>query len=75
MATSVQLITVPKGTRVAKCPRGCGMEIYWVEAPRSGGKGTVRIPVECSVLGGAEPDSLSSGRGVNHFNLCDTENE
>jgi hypothetical protein len=71
----LSIITVPAGTEAAQCPRGCGMEIYWVERRRATGPGTVRIPIECGVLGGATPDSLSCGRGVNHFELCESEDE
>jgi hypothetical protein len=28
------------------------------------------VPVDCDVKGGSAPDSLSDGRGVNHFQTC-----
>ena len=36
---------------------------------------TVRIPVDCAVPGGSEPDSMSDGKGVNHFTTCDDSND
>lgn len=72
---SARIETVPAGTEAKKCPRGCGIEVYWIERKRADGHGTVRIPIECGVIGGATPDSLRSGRGVNHFALCDVEGE
>lgn len=66
-----QLLIVPKGTDAAKCPRGCGATVYWIEKPRGDGKkGIVRVPVDTSTRDGSEPDSMSPGRGVNHFTLC-----
>lgn len=72
----VELITVPKGSRGSQC-RGpnCRKTIYWVERPKMR-KGqpvpgqTARVPVDCDVDGGSSPDSLSEGRGVNHFTNC-----
>ena len=71
-----ELITVPAGTKPARC-RGesCGETIYYVERPKMR-KGqpvpgqTSRIPVHCDVSGGSTPDSLTDGKGVNHFTDC-----
>lgn len=73
---SEDLIPVPAGARPSRC-RGenCGRTIYYVERPKMR-KGqpvpgqTARIPVDCDVPGGSSPDSLSEGRGVNHFTNC-----
>lgn len=72
----VEFITVPAGTKESRCrAASCRAPIYWVERPRMS-KGqpvpgqTSRVPVDCSVLGGDAPDSLTSGRGVNHFTTC-----
>lgn len=73
----MRLLDVPKGTPASKC-RGstCGMTIYWIECARAGRRnGTRRVPVDCSVPGGAEPDSLSPGRGANHFETCPDREE
>ena len=75
MGTGAQFLTVPAGTSWSKCPRRCGAEVYWIERKRESGVWTVRIPVDCAVMGGSSPDGLSSGRGVNHFSLCDAEDE
>lgn len=72
----IQWETVPKGTEAATCrghkrPGGtCKATIYYVERPRKGKPGTARVPVDCSVPGGSTPDSLSDGKGVNHFTNC-----
>lgn len=63
--------TIPKGTEPARCPRGCGMTVFWIEQKRAGhAHGVARIPVDTSPIDGAEPDSWSDGRGVNHFVAC-----
>lgn len=76
-----EMIVVPKGSRPGRC-RGetCGRtDIYFVERRSTAKKyaklperqrPTVRIPVDCAVDGGAEPDSLSDGLGVSHFETC-----
>jgi hypothetical protein len=68
---------VPKGTQASICsghrkPGGsCKARIFWIERPRAGKKpGMARVPVDCDVQDGSEPDSLSDGRGVNHFTTC-----
>ena len=74
--SNTDFIAVPKGTRPARC-RGanCGATIYYVERPKMR-KGepvpgqTARIPVHCDVDGGATPDDVTDGRGVNHFTDC-----
>lgn len=80
MATA-ELIVVPKGTKQSRCGGAtCGRtDIYWVERRSTAKKyaakpeqqrPTVRLPVDCAVEGGQEPDSLQDGRGVNHFSTC-----
>lgn len=64
-------IVIPKGTREQRCPRGCGTPVWWVEVKR--GFKTYRIPVDPSGPEGQEPDSLSAGRGVNHFTVCEVQ--
>lgn len=67
---------VPKGTSPSTCKgEDCGAMIYWVERQRMGKKGMVRVPVDCSVEGGAEPDSLQPGKGVLHFRTCPNAGE
>jgi hypothetical protein len=62
---------IPKGTEPSDCPRGCAVQVYWIEAPRAGyDRAVVRIPIDTSPKDCAEPDSLSDGRGVNHFLAC-----
>lgn len=80
------MIIVPKGTRPSRC-RGatCGRtDIYWVEQRSQAKKyatvpenkrPTVRIPVDCAVPGGSEPDSLSAGKGETHFGTCPDSND
>ncbi len=76
MTRDVEFILVPAGTPESRCRAAvCRAPIYWVERPkmRNGQpvpRQTARIPVDCAVVGGQEPDSLSSGRGVNHFTTC-----
>ena len=72
---------VPKGTNPSRC-RGAGCDrddIYWIERRSTAKKyakvpdhqrPTVRVPVDCAVPGGQEPDSLTDGRGVSHFTTC-----
>lgn len=67
------MIVIPKGAREARCPRGCGAPIFWVEVKR--GVKTTRIPVDSSGADGQEPDSMCEGRGVNHFTLCPESGE
>jgi hypothetical protein len=69
------MYTIPKGTAPAQCPRGCGVEVYWIEAPRSGGIGTARLPIDTTPKGCSEPDSLSVGHGVNHSAICASDRE
>lgn len=67
----LQWETVPKGTRSSTCRgEGCGRQIYWIERPRKGKPGTARVPVDCDVAGGSAPDSITDGRGINHFQNC-----
>lgn len=77
----VEFITVPAGTKESRGrAAACRAPIYWVERPKMR-KGqpvpgqTARSPVDCAVLGGQEPDSLSSGRGVSHFTTCEAADE
>lgn len=71
MDRPLQWETVPKGTRSARCSgETCRRVIYWIERPRRGKPGTARVPVDCDVDGGSAPDSMSDGRGVNHFQMC-----
>jgi hypothetical protein len=53
----------------------CYAHVYWIERPRSGKPGTYRMPVDCDVVGAAHPDSLTDGRGVNHFTTCPNAND
>lgn len=66
---------VPKGTPSASCRWApCTATVYWIERKsRQRGKEhqTVRVPVDCDVEGGSSPDSLTPGRGVNHYQTCD----
>jgi hypothetical protein len=63
--------TVPAGARSSQCRgEGCGKTVFWIERPRKGKLGTARVPVDCDVPGGVSPDSLTPGRGVNHFQTC-----
>jgi hypothetical protein len=32
--------------------------------------GPVRVPVDCDVVGGSAPDSMSDGKGINHHQNC-----
>jgi hypothetical protein len=72
--------TVPAGTPRANCRHpNCRAPIYWIERPRMRmGKpigGVARVPVDCDVEGGALPDSMNPGRGVNHFTTCEAADE
>lgn len=68
--------TVPKGTPPSRCKsKECRATIYFVERPRANGKGVARVPVDCDVAGGAEPDSLTPGKGVNHYTTCSAPEE
>lgn len=67
---------VPKDTQPSRCRSAeCGERVYWIETPRIK-KGvevqgqTVRLPIDCCVAGGSEPDSLSAGKGVSPFTTC-----
>lgn len=73
---ALQWATVPKGTQPSRCRAdACRAVIYWVERPRMrngqpvAGQ-TSRTPIDCSVAGGSEPDSMTDGKGVNHFQTC-----
>jgi hypothetical protein len=71
---ALQWETVPAGARSSAC-RGesCGRQVYWIER-KSRAKGkehqTVRVPVDCDVVGGSAPDSMSDGKGINHHQNC-----
>lgn len=68
---ALQWEDVPKGTRSSRCSSpDCGKQIYWIERPRKGKPGTARVPVDCDVAGGIAPDSMTPGRGLNHFQTC-----
>jgi hypothetical protein len=68
-----RMYPVPKGTRQTTCKgRDCHAPIYWIEIQRTGRKtGITRMPIDCAALPEcSEPDSLSAGRGINHFEVC-----
>lgn len=73
--------TVPAGTKPAICgghkqPGGsCRAEVFWIRRPRMK-KGapvpgtSVLVSVDCAVDGGQRPNSLTDGKGLNHFGNC-----
>jgi hypothetical protein len=67
---------VPAATPPAQC-RTCHGRIFWIEAP-SRAKGAlngvkVRVPVDCETIDGSfEPTAREVGRGVNHFQTCES---
>jgi hypothetical protein len=64
------LYTIKKGTEEAVCKR-CKSPVYWTEQKRTdGGVGTMRLPIDTNTIGGAEPDSFSDGKGINHLKVC-----
>lgn len=76
----LELITVPKNTAASTCTGAdCGKEIYWIERRSVAKKYAkvpvdqrpiVRVPVDCDVDDGQQPDSMQDGRGHNHFTNC-----
>lgn len=70
------LYEIPKGTEESKCVR-CGAPIYWTEQKRYSKEdrrpGTMRLPIDTSPAFCKEPDSFSSGSGVNHLLVCISE--
>lgn len=85
----VEMIGVPAGTQPSTCsghkkPGGsCRATIYWIERRSTAKKFAgvpvarrpiVRIPVDCDIDGGSHPDSLTDGRGANHYTTCPDAN-
>lgn len=65
------MYAIEKGTSAARCPKGCGAVVFWGTFKRAGGQvGSARIPIDTDTAGGSEPDSLSGGLGINHFEVC-----
>lgn len=74
--------TVHAGTRPSICTghqkKGgtCRAEVFWIRRPKiRGGKPVpsapeVRLQVDCDVVGGERPTSVSDGRGHSHFLTC-----
>ena len=71
--------TIPSSTPASVC-RGenCGAPIYWIERKSRNKKTpnrTVRVPVDTDVPGGSDPDSMTDGRGVAHYQTCPDANQ
>jgi hypothetical protein len=57
---------VPKGARASECnSRQCRATIFWTVTDTG-----ARMPVDCDVPGGYEPNSDEAGHGVSHFATC-----